>query len=107
DGGVELDRPAGGRHRRDEHHAGVGDRADLRNRHPQSHRRAPLRRADSVPHRSRGADGPGRNRRDRFRLDSFADQPSDIPVDSGERAALGGGGGGGGVGGGGGGFGRE
>ena len=35
DGGAQLDRPAGGRHRRDEHHAGLGDRADLRDRHPQ------------------------------------------------------------------------
>ena len=40
-GGAQFHRPAGGRHRRDEHHAGLGDRADARDRHPQGHRRAP------------------------------------------------------------------
>ena len=40
DGGAQLHRAAGGRHRRDEHHAGLGDRAHARNRHSQSHRRA-------------------------------------------------------------------
>jgi macrolide transport system ATP-binding/permease protein len=33
------DLAAGGRHRRDEHHAGVGDRAHPRDRHPHGHRR--------------------------------------------------------------------
>ena len=40
DGGAQLHRIAGGRHRRDEHHAGVGDRAHPRDRHSQGDRRA-------------------------------------------------------------------
>ena len=35
DGGDELDRPAGGRNRRDEHHAGLGNGAYARDRNPQ------------------------------------------------------------------------
>ena len=41
DGGAQLHRAAGGRHRGDEHHAGFGDRAHARDRHSQGHRRAP------------------------------------------------------------------
>ena len=53
------------RHRRDEHHAGLGHRTDPRNRHPHGDRRAQLRRVVSVP--DRGRDGllhrrPGRRR---------------------------------------------
>jgi len=36
-----------------EHHAGVRDGADARDRHPHGHRRARLRRADTVPRRER------------------------------------------------------
>ena len=41
-GGDLEHRPAGGRYRRDEHHAGLGDRAHPRNRHTQGHGRATL-----------------------------------------------------------------
>ena len=54
------DQPAGRRHRHHEHHAGVGDRADARDRHPPGHRRAWPRGADAVPGRGGGAVVPGR-----------------------------------------------
>ena len=47
--------PAGRRHRHHEHHAGVGDRAHPRDRHPAGHRRAWPRRAAAVPGRGGGA----------------------------------------------------
>ena len=43
----------GGRHRHHEHHAGVGDRAHPRDRHPQGDRSAAARHRAAVPHRSR------------------------------------------------------
>ena len=52
---------AGGRrHRHHEHHAGVGDRADARDRHPQGGRRAQQRHPDAVPDRSADRDGARR-----------------------------------------------
>ncbi len=40
--------PGGGRHRHREHHAGVGDRKDARDRRPQNHRGAPARHPFAV-----------------------------------------------------------
>ncbi len=47
------DLAAGGRHRRDEHHAGVRHRAHPRDRHSQGRRRTPLGHPHAVPHRGR------------------------------------------------------
>ncbi len=55
--------PAGGRHRRDEHHAGVGDRAGAGDRHPHGDRRAHAAHPAAVHHR--GAGGVRRGRLDR------------------------------------------
>ena len=52
--------PARGRHWHHEHHAGVGDRADARNRHPSRHRRRRARGAAAVPRGSRRAGLPRR-----------------------------------------------
>jgi hypothetical protein len=52
--------PAGRRHRHHEHHAGVGDRAHARDRHPAGHRRAGARGAAAVPDRGGGAVVAGR-----------------------------------------------
>ena len=43
------------RHRHHEHHAGLGDRADARDRHPHGHRRQGPARAGAVPARGGGA----------------------------------------------------
>ena len=48
------------RHRHHEHHAGLGDRADARDRHPPRHRRGRARGAAAVPGRGGGARLPGR-----------------------------------------------
>ena len=60
DGDSEFHRPAGGRHRRDEHHAGVGDRAHARNRDSQGGGRAQERHHRAIPD---GGGGAHRHRR--------------------------------------------
>ena len=69
---------AGRRHRHHEHHAGVGDRAHARDRHPHGHRRAPARHPAAVP--ARGAHDlhrrrPGRHRPRRGRRASRSARP--------------------------------
>ena len=59
------DLAAGGRDRRDEHHARLGHRAHARDRHPQGDRRAPRRRPAAVP--GRGDPRLGHRRRARRR----------------------------------------
>ncbi len=65
--------PAGGRHRRDEHHAGVGDRTGAGDRHTHGHRRAHAAHSAAVHHRGAGGVRRGRldrsTRRTRRRLD--------------------------------------
>ena len=58
---------AGRRHRNHEHHAGLGHRANARDRHPQGHRRAPPRHLDAVPHRGRPGQSGRRHRGGRHR----------------------------------------
>ena len=60
DGRRLLHRPAGGRHRRDEHHAGLRHRTHARDRRPQSHRRPPQRYRLAIP---AGGHDPDRLRR--------------------------------------------
>jgi hypothetical protein len=64
-------RSAGGRHRRDEYHAGQRDRADARDRRAQSHRRAPPRYRAAVFERS--GDAHRGRRPDRYRILSSGD----------------------------------
>ncbi len=62
---------AGGRHRDHEHHAGVGDRADPRNRRAHGRGRDRKRRAASIPGGSSHAQHDGRGDRNRIRADWF------------------------------------
>ena len=58
--GGGRDQPGRRRHRHHEHHAGVGDRADARDRHPARDRRGGERGADAVPGRGDRAVVPRR-----------------------------------------------
>ena len=65
-----------GRHRRDEHYAGVGDRADARNRTAQSDWRAPASHSDSVSSGGAGAHLCGRADRNGGRRISHLGDPA-------------------------------
>ena len=65
-----LDLAARGRHRDHEHHAGLGPRADARDRHPQGHRRPRPRHPRPVPGRGPGALARRRPHRHRLRASS-------------------------------------
>ena len=60
--GRQFHRAAGRRHRHHEHHAGLGDRADARDRHPPRHRRQEAQHHDPVHHGSGRALRGGRRR---------------------------------------------
>jgi len=99
DGGAEFDWPAGGRHRCDEHHAGVGDRTNARDRDPQGAGGAAAGHCGAVSHRGGGFNGAGRDCRDDLRVECFAGCAVDLSLVAHGGAALGGGAGSSGVGG--------
>ena len=89
-GGAELDRPAGGRRRRDEHHAGLGDRAHARDRRPQSHRSAPFATSSrSSSPRPWCSPEPGGLLGMTARLAALDSRPPGLPDTADRRPALG------------------
>ena len=71
------------RHRDHEHHAGLGDRTDPRNRHPPGHRRPAARRAGAIPGGSGGAVRDGRSDRHPGRCNGRTGAPGRRRLDHG------------------------